>query len=1160
MKKRSIGSVIALAFLLACSAIAVNAQNITGSISGTVTDEKGGAVPKVAVTLTNTDQNIVVRTVTTDEQGQYVAPLLPIGRYKVTAELTGFKKAEQTGIVLNVNDKLSVNLTLQVGTVTEVVTVEANPLEVETQSAMPAGLITGTQVRELSLSARNYEQLVSMMPGVSTNGADQLYFGNSLPSGATNTVGFSINGQRNSSNSWTVDGADNVDRGSAQTLLTYPSIDAIAEFKVLRSAYDAEFGRAGAGQINVVTKSGGSGFHGNAYEFFRNDKLNANNFFNNASGVVRPPVRYNNFGYTIGGPVYIPGHYNTNKDKTFFFFSEEFNRNIQYGTVSGVVPTSAMKTGTFVDPVCVASSAGACTATSNTISTINTAAAAYIKDIFNQVPGPNSGASLISALRSVFNRRSELARVDHVFNSKLSVFGRYGHDSIPTVEPGGLFTGAALPGVSITNTNSPGYTWLIHYMYSVSSTLLNDGGFNYSYGAIISTPVGTDASVNSPDIASAVALVYKSTLGRIPAASFSGGASITGFGPYQDYNRDREIYDNVTKIIGRHTLKFGVAYHHYQKTENAGGNNTGSFSFINSPSPIAYSTTTGSTAQCENATGPFPTPTLPTCPTSFEQSFANFLLGNVSNFSQVSEDITPDIREQQIEGYAQDEFRWKSNFTLTYGLRYSWFGQPIDTKGELTSFSPAAYSAAKAPTMNANGTMCLTNTPCDPASGSIPAKVPNPNYSQTNGVIVGVGNSPYNPTITNTNYKNFAPRLGIAWDPTGHGNTSIRAGYGIFYDSTLVGTYEQNIFQNVPFVQSVAIPNTTFANPAAGTPSVSANPLVLRATALPNHTPYSQQWSLDVQRQVTKTFLVDVGYFGSNAIHLLGIVDINEVMPGVGVAAGLLTGTTIFNSTTDVKLNDYRPYLGYNAINVVENGFTSNYHSMQVSIQKRLGANSLFNLNYTLSHNLTNNQTDRSTAAQNVYDIHSEYGASQLDRRNIVTANFVYELPWLKGQEGLKGHVLGGWEASGLVSYMSGSPLTVTSSGVDPGGLGLLGSSAAGGRPDMTGDPNAYAPHKVGEFFATTAFALVPTGTIRPGDAPRGAVIGPGIERWDLSAFKNIRLASEANYLQFRVELFNAFNHTNFNGVGTAFGSSTFGVVTSAHDPRIIQLGLKFYF
>jgi len=363
---------------------------------------------------------------------------------------------------------------MEVGAVTEEVKVEESPLQVELQTAAAQSLITGTQVRELALNTRNYVQLLQLSPGVTSNLGDQVYIGVSNPLGGANIVGFSINGSRSGSNNWTVDGADNVDRGSNVTLLNYPSVDAIAEFKVLRGQYDPEFGRALGGQINVVTKSGTSAFHGDAYEFFRNDKLAANNYFNNLSranpdpktGEARvPPLRYNNFGYTIGGPVWIPKVYNRDRNKTFFFFSEEFRRVITYGTVTGTTPTAAQKTGQFATPVCVSFSADGtqCLATSRQIANINPVAQAYIKDIFAKAPdgapfgSPFGEGTLFNALRNQAYARQELIKVDHNFGEKLVLSGRYIQDSLPTIEPTGLFTtGVILPGVATTSTNSPG--------------------------------------------------------------------------------------------------------------------------------------------------------------------------------------------------------------------------------------------------------------------------------------------------------------------------------------------------------------------------------------------------------------------------------------------------------------------------------------------------------------------------------------------------------------------------------------------------------------------------------------------------------------------------------------------------------------------------------
>jgi len=1106
-----------------------SAQEITGSIVGTVSDSSGAAVAGAKVTIKNLDKNVVLRTATTNSNGQYLATYLPVGRYEVVAEAPHFKKSVYSKIALNVADKLTINVTLEVGSVSETVTVEANPLEVELQSVTAGGLISPTEVREIPLNSRNYEQLVSLMPGVSSGAADQIYVGTTNPQGQTNTVSFSIEGQRNSANNWTVDGADNVDRGSNLTLLTYPSVDAIAEFKVLRGQYDPEFGRAAAGQITVVTKSGGNSFHGDAYEFFRNDLLAANNFFNNRNVISRPPLRYNDFGYTIGGPVLITNHYNSRKDKTFFFFSEEFRRVITYGTVAGTVPTSQMLQGTFAHPVCVGRSAsGACTQTTAQITNIDATAQEYIKDIFSKLPAPNSGTTLTSALRSVFNARQELFRIDQAFSPKLNLAVRYIHDSIPTFEPGGLFTGSALPGVSTTSTNSPGYSWLARATSTLSPTLLNEGGFIYSYGAIVSNPLGLDASANSPDVK--VTLPFAATLGRVPALVFNGalpGSSVTGFGPYQDYNRNYDVFDNLTKSMGRHTWKVGFVYNYYQKTENAGGINVGQFTF-SSTAPAGTST--------------------------YEQSWADFLVGRVANFQQAKADLTPDMRQKEFDIYGQDGFRVRKNLTLTLGVRYSRYNQPIDKNHFLSNFDPKLYDPAKAPTINFDGTIC-TVAPC---TGSKPN--PNANYDPLNGIILAGKNSPFGQNISNGENTNFAPRVGVAWDPFGDGKTSVRTGYGIFYDSTLVGIYEQNIFTNPPFAPNIVLNNTSLGNPAAGSPPANS-PLALRGTPLPSHTPYSQQWSLDVQRQVFPSLKLDVGYFGNNGIHLLGILDINEVRPGAGFAAGLTAaGQTGFTSSTTPRLNALRPFLGYNAINVLENAFTSNYHAFQVAVQKRFAGDSLFNFYYTLSHNLTSNQSDRSTAPQNVYDIHSEYGPTQFDRRHIVTADYVYQLPFYKGQEGPLGHLLGGWGVSGIVSYSSGAPLTVTTSGVDPAGLGFLGASAAGGRPNVIGDANQNAPHTVAQFFNTSAFALVPNGTVAPGTAGRGVVIGPGVERWDVAAVKDIKIHGENIRAQFRGEFFNAFNHTNFNTLSTTRTATSFGNVLTAHDPRIVQLALKLYF
>lgn len=616
-------------------------------------------------------------------------------------------------------------------------------------------------------------------------------------------------------------------------------------------------------------------------------------------------------------------------------------------------------------------------------------------------------------------------------------------------------------------------------------------------------------------------LPFPSTLPRVPSLSFSGFttapgiASVAGFGPYNDFNRDHNIFDNLTKIWGRQTLKFGFSYHYYQKTENAAGNNVGTFTFSNTPRPTGTSL--------------------------YQQDWANFLLGNVSSFTQASVDLTPDIRAHHAEFYAQDDVRVGSNLTLSWGLRFSRFTQPIDRSHSLTNFDPQLWDPSKAPQVN-------------PKSGNIIPGTGDP----LNGIIIAGQNSPFGKKVADEN-SNFGPRFGLAWDPFKSGKTSVRAGFGIFFDAMLFGITEQNIFSNPPFVQNITISNTRLDNPSAGTPSISAAPKTLRATPLPAHTPYVQEWSLGIQRELMKNLLVDVGYVGNKGTHLIGIVDINEVPPGAAIAQGLVPPGTVFTSANTPILNTIRPFRGYGPINTIESRFNSNYHSLQVGVQKRFTGESLLNFSYTYSKALTDNGSDRSNAAQNSYDIQSEYGPSPLDRTHILTANYVYELPWMKEQRGLAGHVLGGWEVSGIVTYESGVPLTVTSSGTDPGGLGILGPSAASPRPDLVGNPNSGAPHTTQQWFNIAAFAPVPAGQARPGNSGRGVVRGPGIERWDFSAFKNIRIR-EAMRFQFRGELFNIFNHTNFDTLRLTFGPSNFGQVATVRDPRILQLAMKFYF
>ena len=1188
---RRISHLVLCTVLSTGATLCLSAQETTGSISGTIVDSSGADVKGAEVSLTNTDRGLLVRTVPTDNAGYFTATSLPLGTYTVKILSPGFQTQEVTGLVLHVNDALTVNRKLVVGSSDQQVTVTADALNVNLEDATSAGLITGTQVRELVLNNRNYEQLVALMPGVSYGGAsDQLYIGTSLPSGTAAVVSFSINGQRNSTNNWTIDGADNVDRGSNLTLLAYPSIDAIAEFKVLRGTYSAAFGRSASSQINVVTRSGTNSLHGTAYEFFRNDALNANNYFNKltATPIARPLLRYNDFGFAVGGPVYLPKIYD-GRNKTFFFYSQEFRRVINYASVNSYVPTALERVGDFsgsgsytstnaAGPVAVCTSAnlttGACLTYGTKINTISPTAQAYLKDIYSKVPLPNAaaGSGLDPHLyaynqRSVYNDTQEFVRIDQAVGTRLQVFYRYLHDSLPTVEGGGIYVGGGLPGVNITQSAAPATTHLGHGTYTFTPTLLLDAGYAYSSGAIISNPTGLAAAANSPDIKPT--LPYANSLGNIPSLTFAGLATgIGSAGAYRDYNRNHNVFGSLTKVIATHTLIAGASFNRYQKTENALGNGSpypqGIFTFIASPAPTA----------AQN-------PTNLALASTYDNVWANFLLGNANGgFIQGSTVLTPNLKSNQFEAYLQDNWKAQRRLSLALGVRYSYFPQPHDESNILSNFNPAAYVAANAPTVDSSGFLCRTGT-CANSMG-LNSGAPNPNADSLNGIILGAPGSlghasPFGNQVGSTDTRNFGPRFGFAYDVFGDGKTSFRGGYGIAFDSSLFGIYEQNEFANPPYLNVPTYATASFDNPTAGQPATNLTVPTLVGTPVNYHTPYTQQYSLDLQQQVTPTLLLDIGYVGNLSRHLLGQVDINQLRPGAFAATGqfnaVIAAGGFATAVQERPLNQIRPYKGYGPINAVESIFSSNYNGLQVSMQKRFSGNSLLNVNYTFSRALTNNQSDRSTAPQNTYNIAGEYGRSALDRSNILTINGVWELPWYRAQHGLVGHLVGGWELSGIFAANSGLPLTITMSGnltlpdgsraVDAAGLGVIGTSAASLRPNQVSNPrdgNGQTLKTRLNWFNKLAFSAPTAASLQPGNERRGVTNGPGYWRVDPGVFRNFKIYENVAF-QFRAEGYNVLNHTNWATVGTAATTlSTFGTITSTRDPRILQLAGKLTF
>jgi hypothetical protein len=1151
-------------------------QDTTGSLAGTVKDSNGAAVAGATVTVIDPAiSNVTVRTVTTNDDGVYSVPDIKAGTYTVSVEAPNFKKSVTTNVVIEVGKRRELAVSLEAGRIDEAVTVSADAVAINLSTPTAAATINGDQVRELSLNNRNYVQLITLSPGVSPNIADQIYVGSTNPNGQSNALQIAVNGVRSSSNTYTVDGADTTDRGANLTVQTYPSVDAIQEFSVLRSLYPAESGRSAGGQVNVITKSGTSKFHGDLFEFFRNDRLNANTFLINRTSPLgvdengkakRAPFRYNNFGGTIGGPLWWPlfgeGGPGWEKNNTYFFFSEEVRRVVIYPSFTSTVPNAAMRQGNFTQPVCIGPVSNPCSVTATSIPTSSWSplAAAYVQDIFNKLPLPDSTGTLFFPTRGVFNFRQDLIRIDHKFSDKFSAYYRFENDDIPTIDPNGTFgQGGGQPFIATAQTDSPGRTHVLRATWSPNSTSIFEFGGSYSWGDVPSQIIGLDNIANSPDIAAHVpTFAFPTTRGRIPTLSSTGFTSVTAFGPYSDFSFNKSAFVTFAKIFGGHTTKYGFTFSSIRKHENSlGGTNEGTYGAVSS-APTVCTTLPNTPAGCDRVNGT----------SSVNQLWANFLLGNFQTFTQNQFDLTADLNAKSYEAYAQDEWRIKSNITLYYGLRFSRFGQPWDRNGRLTSFNPFLFNRSQAFQVFGNGNRV-------PGSGN-----PLDGIVVNNQVSVpGAIESPFGKSVAPTR-NNWAPRVGIAWDPFKKGTTSVRAGYGVYYDQ-LSFSFEETglVATNPPFQQVITINPTTLDNPLGGSTTVS-NAVQNVAGIDPNFkTPYVQSWSLDVQHQFGSKNIVTVGYYGSRGVHLTGLVDLNLLPPGYAISLGAtgcaptagsttvksvpcqVAGQQFTSSTQELILNQIRPFPGYGAVRYLESAFDSNYHSLQVTAQRRFTRSSQVNLAYTWSKNMTDAQNESATAPQNTYDLKAEYARANLDRRHVLSVNYIYELPYFQNQENFEGHVLGGWQISGIVTYFTGLGFSPATSSNDPAGLGLLGSSPSSARPDLTCDPEANASHSFDQpWFNITCFPNPPAGVNRVGNAGRNTISGPSTTRFDATLAKSIRF-SESLSLQLRLEAFNIFNHTNFTTFTSLNNTSaSFGRMGGVRDPRQLQLGIKFLF
>jgi len=1168
--------------LLAVTFCAVAWAHDTGSITGTVKDPSGAAVAGATVEVSSSDHGIVRQTVS-NSSGDYNESGLPGGVYDVSVKATGFKKYQAKGVKLDVAEKARVDIPLQVGAAdTEVVVEGESVAQVETQSSELAGTVTGKEISQLELNGRNFTQLVTLVPGVSNQtGQDEGTVG------VNGNVSYSMNGGRVEYNNWELDGGDNMDNGSNSTLNVYPSVDAIAEFKVLTSNYGAQYGRNGSGTVEVETKSGTKQFHGDAYEFVRNDAFNAKNYFDSSV----PPYKKNDFGYTIGGPVYIPGVYNKDKSKTFVFWSQEWRRERVPSNFNQAVPSDAERQGDFSDlcPNLQSSTPndysdcpavpGFLDSTGHTPN-LNVVTGFNINDpniqaLLPMISGANSGTpgaeffNSASVLPTTW--REELVRVDHNLTSNERLSFRFIHDSWNTVTNVPLWTNAGSFPTIQTAFKGPGVSMVARLTSTFSPTLLNEFVASYTTDHIILNDVGAWQRPQGMTIGD---LFGGNGHGVLPGINLVGGNAYGGgFGEDAGYipngiynsNPTYTYRDNLNKIIGKHNLTIGAYAAFAQKNELGGELGAGSVN--------GYLTFDSSS---QGTSG---------------NPFADLLLGNISSFGEQDRFVKYFNRYKLVEPYFQDDWRVTDRLTVNLGVRLSLYGTYREKQHQAFNFDPSHYVQGQT-TVNADGTVNFLT-----ADNGVPSVSDLPNGIVQCGVTFGVPAG-----CMKGHLFNPAPRVGFAWDPSGNGKWAIRGGYGMFYEHTNGNEGNSESLENSPPLANAVQQNniTGYTNVGANLTAGAQLPLNVNAVPTKATWPYVQQWHFDVQHEILKGTVATVSYVGSKGTFLTRQTDLNQipVLPislnpyapgepldsdptsatfntdcnaltvnGVGI-----TGQAAVNLAVACGANPdpFRPIPGYGNITHLQPAASSIYHAFQMSVRRSLGGLTLSGA-YTFSHSIDDSSDRGDGSFLDSYNPSSNRASSNFDQRHILNVSYVWDLPFFKAK-GVAHNVLGGWEYSGIVAFSTGSPFSPTFATVSDN-AGVANGVGSASRPDLIGDVNgsftAVPAAGLGKEFYSASIFSAPRG-LTLGDAGRNILRNPRRINFDMALFKHFAVTERLGF-EFRAEAFNVFNHTEWGNIAgdsgsaggsgnNSFPSDNFGYVSSAHNPRILQVGAKFIF
>jgi hypothetical protein len=1111
------------------------AQFDSGQIAGFVRDQSSAVVPGAIVTATN-EGTKEARRATTNGDGYYVFPQLVVGSYSIAVEAQGFKRYVSNGVALNAEAKVSADVELTVGAATESVEVTASTAAIQTDSAQVATTIETKQMEDLTLNGRNPIYLAALSPGV-VGGTIGTFDPDSVSNGS-----FNINGGRNDEYVVMIDGAVATRTRSSGSMVGTLDVDTVQEAQVLTGNYSAEYGRSSGGEIRFVTKSGTRDFHGSLVENFRNSALDANTWTRNqspqpATSSGPAPYRFNQYGFTIGGPVFIPKHFNADRNKFFFFWGEEWIRRRYTTTNTGTVPSLAMRSGNFSELLSASNPFfgkvrtitdplnGNAPFAGNIIppSRLSPNGEALLNIFPTPVPGFQQGtANWIGTKPTHSDFRKDTYKFDYIINEKHHVSVRLGYDpwnfNAPFEDTFGRMEEVwsrpnRVGAVSLTSTFSP--TFINEFNFSANS----DGKGTIDFGDYCTACQRSAYGLNYPYIYPGTKIAPQ----KVPSIRIQGLTTLDA-GPYPG-SWAGFVYawtNTTTKVLGNHTIKWGIYIEHSGQNDAIQG-------------------TTASTGTTVNQNGDFSFNDSGGTPLTTGLAIANAALGNFDAYEEFGAKAYTPWVATAMDLFAQDSWKVTSKLSFEYGLRWSLWPPWHSRWGNLAEFLPQYYDPKNAPVVSPKGGYIISGNAYDgivfpgtsaPSEGA--ARIPALTDPQFKSLYHGLPEG-----LAQTHYKVFQPRIGVAYAITPR--MVVRAGVGAFANRVAINR-DTALGGNAPLQPQESVVNGSVDNPGGATPQQFPFNMTIQDPVF--KIPTAWEWNGTFQREVGWSTTVQVGYVGRRGIH-------NQIKRNINqLAAGTLQANPGINTTA------LRPYLGMGVITISENAGLSRYDGLQVSVQHRFTNNLQFGIAYTHARS-TDNGSSLTDVLPDAYNAHTYFGPSDFDRSDVLVSNYIYKLPFFKNQRNIAGYVLGGWEFSGIYQYQSGTPFSVRTS-QDIAGVGTgSGNQFWNETGDSSTSVGSFTPAGV-VWFNKAAFTQPAAGTF--GVQPRNSLRNPSYWTTDASLRKNFAIVERLT-MQFRFDVFDFLNHPNWGSANSNPTSGSFGTITGkTNDTRQLQLALKLIF